>query len=125
MVAYVASTADQLAGLKILNANSGKSFRILSEWALPKNEELLRAVVKPRIFTFPNPRNVLMSGALFLPLSVVHATKAQGDEGATTKRRIPLMMYVYGGPHAQLVHSNLLEMSFNVIVQTLVHFNVA
>jgi dipeptidyl-peptidase 9 len=118
-VAYVASTAEMLASLWVVRmqadglADHSGIRQVPLDWALARNTALMGSVVRPQIVSYLNPRGVLISGAVFLP------------RDRDTVTRAPLMMYVYGGPHVQLVYSNAIEVACSPVIQTMLRHGIA
>lgn len=73
-------------------------------------------VVLSTTVTVMNPRGVPISGLVFTPPSSApsRATKEGRTEGG-----LPLVIYVYGGPHAQLVYENAFDKSIHPVLQCL------
>ncbi|CUG93388.1 dipeptidyl-peptidase 8-like serine peptidase, putative [Bodo saltans] len=122
-VAYVASTETDLATLWVVrlgedgNPISSTIRRdIPLDWELKRNTALLASLVRPHIVTYTNPRGVPISGAVFLP-------KEENAAGGTAL--LPLMMYVYGGPHVQLVYSNAVEIACSPTIQAMLKRGIA
>jgi dienelactone hydrolase len=121
-VAYVASTDTDLASLWTVRLDKcgspiSSSIRdVPLDWELKRNTQLMASVVRPHIVTYTNPRGVLISGAVFLPK----------EECRTAgQSRVPLMMYVYGGPHVQLVYSNSIELACSPTIQAMLRCGIA
>jgi dienelactone hydrolase len=121
-VAYVASTDTDLASLWTVRLDEGgspisSSIRdVPLDWELKRNTQLMTSVVRPQIVTYTNPRGVPISGAVFLPK----------EECRTAGQPLlPLMMYVYGGPHVQLVYSNSIELACSPTIQAMLRCGIA
>ncbi|RNF26582.1 putative dipeptidyl-peptidase 8-like serine peptidase [Trypanosoma conorhini] len=104
-VCYVASTATTPPKLYIASLASPESRHMVQTYLHDGKEEVSGAeedgaasflrneyLIKPELVTTVSRRGVPLSGRLFISPAVVSGTPA------------PLAMYVYGGPHAQLVY---------------------
>lgn len=103
-VAMVVSTADAPARLlvRIQNESGDWNDRIVAtRWGL--DEAVVAACVQPEVFSVGRTAHI----ALF-----------SGRVSPAEKK--PLMLYVYGGPHVQLVHKNNFDQKCSPLIQSLV-----
>lgn len=73
-------------------------------------------VVLPTTMTVVNTRGVPISGSVFIPPP---SAPSRVTEEGPHKGSFPLVIYVYGGPHAQLVYENSFDTCVSPVVQCL------
>eukprot|EP00796_Vickermania_ingenoplastis_P005164 gene5164-3712_t len=133
-VFYCASTATGLSRLRAttmsdsVEAAPRECFTIPSEdWitARSSSDEIPNGqpscggipVTLPVVATVKNSRGVPISGAVYIP--------PQTAPSLETEAGMPLVVYVYGGPHVQLIHENNFESYLLLAVQCLVLQGIA
>ncbi|KAG8342686.1 dipeptidyl-peptidase 8-like serine peptidase [Trypanosoma vivax] len=118
---YVSSTERTPAELYIASFSEPTSRRCLETQSLGNNENSITGykVQLPEAFVFPHivhttsRRGVPLSGRLFV------SPHAHGEKLS------PLAMYVYGGPHAQLVFGNDYDGACKPLFQLLVNYGIS
>lgn len=71
----------------------------------------------PMTVTATNTRGVPISGSVFTPPS---SAPSRATQDGPQKGGLPLVIYVYGGPHVQLVYENSFDKCFYPAIQTLI-----
>ncbi|KAH9582272.1 Peptidase S9 [Trypanosoma melophagium] len=123
ILCYVAGTAAQPPELyqTVLNNTNTRRF-IDTKWhdvdMAGKKEKITSSIklddlVIPTILTTVNRRGVPLSGRLFVSPNIVPGKPA------------PLAIYVYGGPHVQLVHENDYDGTCKAIFQLLAKMGIS
>ena len=119
-VGIVASTLHEPPKLSVgflLEANSDEEVILRpldTAWSFAKLTGAgAEKITAPVVHHMTNSRGAPISAAVFLPAHV--------DPG----KKIPLLVYCYGGPHVQLIHSNNYDLRTNVVAQALCSLGVA
>lgn len=111
-VVYTASTAAELTSVHTINWKSMERHLTIEApaWLMPlqKPRESIEIeetffcgvpITLPHVITVENDRGVLLNGLVYIAPKKYAAVRS-------TEKGSPLVVYVYGGPHVQLVHRN-------------------
>ena len=117
-VAYVASSVDTTPFLAVASSGATELLSVVSRPTLHPSFADGSSNAAPTIATTKNAAGHELAFALFLP------NAATVTKEAAAAKAIPLMLYVYGGPHVQLI-SKAYDVRCNPVLQALVSFGVA